>query len=69
MGGSGDGEAREPLGGEVPILGLVIGLEGWLSGLGDGDLEMQLFVAWKDDSSLWSGACHQPYDGGGKLRY
>ena len=69
MGGSGDGEAREPLGGEVPILGFLEGSEGWLSKLSDEDLEMQWLVALEADSSLWSGACHQPYDGGGKLRY
>ena len=68
MWGSGDGEARESLGEKAPILKLVVGSGGWLSNLGDEDLEMQWLVALKVDNSLWSGACHQPYDGGGKLR-
>ena len=53
----------------MPILSWLIGSEGWLSCLEDGDLEMWWLVALKGESSLWSGACHQPYDGGGKLRY
>ena len=41
MCGSGESEAHKPLGGEVPILRFLIGSEGWLSCLGDEDLEMR----------------------------